>query len=45
MKKDKNYDKFIDAVDTVCGICYSRSEETCENCPVRFTVDNYKKYD
>ena len=31
--------KFLDAVDVVCLDCHYLSEETCETCPVRKTVD------
>ena len=31
--------EFLDAVDVVCLDCYYLSEETCETCPVRKTVD------
>lgn len=31
---------FLDAVDTVCGECIDLSEETCDGCPVRRTVES-----
>lgn len=30
------------AADTICGVCRYRSETTCEQCPVRKTIDNYR---
>ena len=38
MEKNE-YQEFLDAVDVVCGACTERSEEVCENCPVRKTCD------
>lgn len=37
----KELDEFITAVDVVCGCCTERNEDTCENCPVRKSVDFY----
>ncbi len=37
----KEFDEFINAVDVVCGECIERSETTCDNCPVRKSVDYY----
>jgi hypothetical protein len=37
------YEKFLNAVDTVCMNCYKLSEENCEHCPVRFTCDELNK--
>lgn len=31
--------EFLDAVDTVCINCHYGSDEVCETCPVRKTVD------
>lgn len=31
---------FLDAVDIVCGECIDLSEETCDGCPVRRTVES-----
>ena len=40
---EKTYDEFISAVDVVCGNCIERSEDMCENCPVRHSVDYFNK--
>ena len=37
------YEKFLEAVDTVCMNCLKLNEENCEHCPVRFTCDELKK--
>lgn len=42
MYKKGFLEKFLDAVDVVCGECGYLSEETCENCPVRKTCDDIK---
>ena len=42
MNKDE-LNEFITAVDVVCGACVKCSEEVCETCPVRLSVDFYKK--
>ena len=34
-------DEVTSAADTICGVCRYRSESTCEQCPVRKTIDNY----
>lgn len=33
------YNKFLEAVDTVCINCSKLSEENCKHCPVRLTCD------
>jgi hypothetical protein len=38
-----DYDALIKAVDVVCLNCVCMSEENCENCPVRKTVDYFRK--
>lgn len=35
-------DDVTSAADTICGVCRYRSETTCEQCPVRKTIDNYR---
>lgn len=35
-----NYEKYFDAVETVCGECYGK-ENDCEHCPVRRVADEY----
>ena len=37
------YEKFLEAVDTVCMNCLKLSEENCEHCSVRFTCDELSK--
>lgn len=36
--KHKEYRDFLASVDVVCGECCSRSEDKCDNCPVRESV-------
>ena len=37
------YEKFLEAVDTVCINCLKLNEENCEHCAVRFTCDELSK--
>jgi len=39
----KDHDAFIKAVDVVCINCVGISEETCEKCPVRKTVNYFSR--
>lgn len=39
MKRDLERDKFIEALNVVCGECICRSEKRCDKCPVRITMD------
>jgi hypothetical protein len=39
----EDYDAFIKAVDVVCINCVCMSEETCEKCPVRKTVNYFSR--
>ena len=41
--KQKEREAFLKAVDTVCINCICMSEETCNGCPVRKTVDYFNK--
>lgn len=36
----KDYERYFNAVDVVCGECYG-NEEDCEKCPVRKCADVY----
>lgn len=38
-----DFEKFVDAVNIVCMDCVCGDEETCKNCPVRLSVDYYRK--
>lgn len=38
---NENYNKYLEAVDVVCGECYG-TEETCMTCPVRKCCDDYR---
>lgn len=37
-------EQFLKAVDEVCNNCIFESEDSCENCPVRKTVDSLYDY-
>ena len=39
----KDFSKFLDAADAVCLECIKCSDEICETCPVRQTIDYYHK--
>lgn len=39
--REKDYEKYLDAVDVVCMGCAYNEETFCENCPVRKTVDKH----
>ena len=38
----KEHEAFLKAVDLVCINCVCLNEQTCENCPVRKTVDYFR---
>ena len=38
---NENYNKYLEAVDVVCGECYG-NEETCKSCPVRKCCDDFR---
>lgn len=43
--KREEYNKLVECVDFVCLRCTELSEENCENCPVRMTMDKTKVED
>lgn len=42
IRTDKDFSKYLDAADAVCGECIKCSDENCESCPVRQTIDYYR---
>ena len=40
---NEEYDKLIEASNVVCMVCLCRSEENCDKCTVRYTIDNFFK--
>ena len=43
INKEESQKQFLKAVDVVCMDCAFLSEEMCETCPVRKTVDLMNK--
>jgi hypothetical protein len=43
INKEESVKRYLEAVDIVCLDCAFLSEEVCETCPVRKTVDLMNK--
>ena len=43
LKNKDDFSKYMDAADAVCLECVKCSDEVCDTCPVRQTIDYYHK--